>query len=351
MFQFTTQTVFNSIVKATVNRGKRTPKDANLIIAENDLVPTVRIGNTRFSKGDILDIYVAKPRKEALASVSFDLSKVFTTATAEQAGSYRIALYIGLSMNSQDAFYSTADVIYKGKPLYIEFPVNEGDTAENVVKKIVPITKKYLLFMMGTEQILDVTTDGTTVTFTGVNGYQQIKRAALQFFDVDAIKVDCCTNTGDYINKIEGVPVMYSVTDGEVTPTNKVLLEDGSSRELADYETAITPGLEAFGDYSWIVHNLRLPTMANTYFWAHTKNEFPTVGATYTQYIITMCKDRDRIAGEVVGQRATSVTTHVLYVNSQANTATLETELKKLLTKPEDWKEKADTVLDKPYGE
>ena len=40
----------------------------------------------------------------------------------------------------------------------------------------------------------------------------------------------------------------------------------------------------------------------------------PAVGGKYVQYIIQICKDRDGIAGEVVGQRAHSVTNHVFWV-------------------------------------
>jgi len=108
-----------------------------------------------------------------------------------------------------------------------------------------------------------------------------------------------------------------SVT-GEVTVDTKTLDSDGA-RDLTEDEVAITPGIEAFGDYNWIIHNLRLPTLANTYLWSANKSEMPVVGGTYTQFIIRMCVDRDGIAGGVVGQRATSVTTHVLYVLDQGN--------------------------------
>ena len=38
----------------------------------------------------------------------------------------------------------------------------------------------------------------------------------------------------------------------------------------------------------------------------------------YTQFIIRLCKERDGISGEIVGARAKSVTTHVLYVAGKA---------------------------------
>jgi hypothetical protein len=87
---------------------------------------------------------------------------------------------------------------------------------------------------------------------------------------------------------------------GVVTIGTQTLDVDGL-RDLEDTEVGIEPGLEAFGDYNWMIHNLRLPTIANTYFWSVTKSEMPVVGGNYTQFIIRVCKERDGIAGEVVG--------------------------------------------------
>jgi hypothetical protein len=119
-----------------------------------------------------------------------------------------------------------------------------------------------------------------------------------------------------------GVPVTYKFTGTTITSENKKVV-DGEKVDLEDNEVAVLPGLEAFCDYNWIMHNLRLPTAANTNFWSFTKQqgELPAVGQIYTQFIITMCKDRDGIAGGVVGQRATSVTTHVFYVAGDASTS------------------------------
>ena len=127
---------------------------------------------------------------------------------------------------------------------------------------------------------------------------------------------------------------------------DKTLDFDGL-RDLEDNETAIEPGIEAFGDYNWIIHNLRLPTAANTGFWAVTKNEMPVPGGNYVQFIVRMCVERDGIAGQVVGNRATSVTTHVFYVLDQGtNVATIKTELAKLTTIKTD----ADDALADPYA-
>ena len=353
MFNFTTQTVFNTVVPTTeaAIKAKSAPKGYNLITKTTAKGPELRIGNTRFNKADVLDIQFKNHSKENLAKVAFDLADVITLVTADgkdvQEGNYRIALYIGLSMNSQDAFYSNA-YVYKGKPLYIEFSITANDTAETAAKRLVKVANKYMLFVVQ-EKVLNISESEGKVIFSAVNGYQIIKKAVVEKYDPNAKQVDCCSNAGEFVEIMHGVPVTYTVdpTSGEVTVGDQTMDFDGL-RDLADNEVAIEPGLEAFGDYNWIIHNLRLPTAANTGFWAVTKNEMPIPGGKYAQFIIRMCVERDGIAGQVVGNRATSVTTHILYVLDQDNNvATIETELAKLV---DAIKTDADDALADPYA-
>lgn len=353
MFNFTTQTIFNSIIKTTENdiRDKKAPKGYNIILKDSAKGPELRIGNTRFNKDNVLDIQIKNHSVENLARVEFDIAKLISLVTADskdvQEGSYRIVLYLGLSMNSQDSFYAN-DFVYKGKPLFIEFPISASDDAEAVANRIVKIANKYMLFV-AQDRILEVAASEGKVSFSGVNGYQLIKKAVLQKYDPNANQIDCCNNNGDFIDIMFGVPVTYLAdpTTGEITVGDQTVGDDGELRDLADNEVAIEPGIEAFGDYNWIIHNLRLPTLANTYFWAVTKSEMPVPGGQYVQFIIRICTERDGIGGEVVGQRATSVTTHVLYVLDQGdNVATVKTELAKLATAKTD----ADDALADPFA-
>jgi hypothetical protein len=273
----------------------------------------------------------------------------------------RIVLYLGLSMGSQDSFYSNA-LVYKGKPFYVEFPVKSTDTAEIVASRVKAIANKYILFQTGEkDKILDVTTPGSgKVTFTCVNGYQLIKKAALQSYDPKAYTIDCCSDQGDFVDVKVGVPVIYKIVDGVVKTKDGndkqyFINEAGEEQELGADQIAILPGLEAFGDYNWIIHNLRLPTAANTGFWSPAKqaDELPIVGQTYTQFIITMCVDRDGIAGQVVGNRATSVTTHVLYVagkHTQSGTPAYTVYTKLNALKGSAIATTADTKLVNPFG-
>lgn len=362
MFNFTTQTIYNKVVVATDAQVKaKAIKGYNIITGTDSNKPELRIGNTRFNKEDVLDIHKASFQPENLAKTEIDIAKLISLVTTgekdTQEGNYRIVFYIGLSMNSQDAAYSNA-FVYKGKPLFIEFPIKTGDTAADVAKRIVKIANKYILFTAG-EKILNVVASTDKVVFTAINGYQQFKTVLVQKYDPNAgNSYDCCSSTGDFVTYMTGVPVAYTVVDGAVATKNEVL-EDGELRELENTEFAILPGLEAFLDYNWIIHNLRLPTLANTYFWSPAKqmDEMPIVGGQYNQYIIRLCKERDGIAGHVVGHRATSVTTHVFYVlddgvqGANGSIGKFEAELKKVLPEGEtDFKTDADEAYAEPYA-
>ena len=340
MFNFTTQSVYNTITKATVDEvANGTVKNANVIVSSGNEKPYARIGNTRFDAVDVEEIQVKNPTVENLASVTFDMSKVLIPQdSADKERIARFVFYIGLSMNSQDSFYSNP-FVYKGKPLFVEFAVKAGDTAAAVAKRAFANAKKYLLLSTGTEKILNVklgsapaegSEDPDTsgqITFEGVNGYQQIKKAILQVWNPEGKTVDCCSNQGEFVDVVTGIPVIYTTdkTTGVVTTTSKVfdgITEGGRALALDGSEVAIAPGLEAFGDYNWIIHNLRLPTAANYYPWspANRMGEMPVPGAQYVQVIIKICKKRDGIMGEIVGARGISVTTHVLYIEKNAYT-------------------------------
>lgn len=347
MFNFTTQTVYNQISTTGSNK--------NMWVAIGTKKPALRIGNTRFDAADILDIQIKNPTPENLASVTFDMQKVLDQFATPTDTTARILLYIGLSMNCQDSFYANA-LVYKGKPVAIEIPVKKSDDAAILAKRAKSIADKYILtFEDG--KFLNVTTNTTpasgddpatgTVTFTGINGYQQFKAASLQVYNPEAKEINCCEKLGDFENIIIGVPVVYTAENGIVSLGNQKLTEDGTKVALEENEVAIAPGIEAFGDYNWIIHNLRLPTAANTNFWATTKEEMPVPGQEYVQFIVRISKERDGISGEIVGARAKSVTTHVLYVAKGSASTAVKNAFVALGITP---KTDADDVLELPYG-
>lgn len=280
MFEFTTQTVLNAVSAATA--AKATSAN-NVVVDETEGKEYIFVKDAavRLPKANIESIYY-RPYEDAV------LPKVVVNpADANEEGIYRIALYIGLNHTDIDSFYANS-LTYKGKPLYIEFAVEKGEQAAAIAAKIKKNAEKYLLFTTDVPMLTVTVGQDNKVTFEGVKGSQIFRKAELQKFDPAAITVDCCTNEGEFI-------------------------------KVKDLE--ITPGHEAFGDYEWMIHNLRIPTFANTDFWAANKADQPAIGGKYHQFTFRLKKDRDGIAGEVVGERATSVTTHVFYVIDSAASA------------------------------
>lgn len=352
MFNFTTQSILNTVDKWT---GTGSTKGKNVIINTSGRYPQVRIGNARFNWPCVLDIHKASYVPENLAEVTFDLSKISDlVAEADIVGTYRIALYIGLSMNSQDSFYAN-DFVYKGKPFYVEFVVKNKEELTNgtLPTRIKKLAEQYLIFQAD-EKILTVETNSTEghtneITFKATNGYQVIKKAYLQHFDEKAIQIDCCTTGAEFINLIEGIPAVYTLDENGVVTlgnTPKHMNGDGAPIEYTNTEVPIKPGTEEFLGYNWIIHNLRLPTGANTQWWSPVPGEMPVVGGKYNQYIIRIIKDRDGIAGGILGQRATTVTTHVFYVMAGQPTTDFEGAIAALGTKING----ADIVTNAPYA-
>ena len=342
MFSFTTQTIFNTtgFIK----------KPDTTTYPESGSTPDIRIGNVRLNSAqiDCVEKKVATPAH--FPKVTFDLTNFVASDLVSQKVTLRFKIYLGLSMDSQDSWYANA-FVYKGKPLYIEVPAtldSEGKiaSASTVAASVPSIAKKYMLFESD-EKFLSVTNSGTTVTFEGVSGYQQIRSASLQYFSPEVKNINCCGHEGEFIDVITGVPVMYTYINGTYTALDTVLAADRSAVELASDQVGIDPGIEAFGDYAWMIHNLRLPSDFNTSFWTGPKEDFPSVGATYTQYIVTMKTDNVlNKAGEGTGMAITEITKHVFYVNEA-----LTGDISKLDTFfGDNLKTTAETRLGQPYG-
>ena len=329
MFNFTTQTILNTL------------KEGDNVIIQNGKTPTVRVNNLRFQQIEgspenygIQSIEVKLPSAEVLSEVEFDLEGIKNKVAAVAPNltgqvSARVALYIGLRQTSVDSYYANA-MVYKGKPFYVEFMLDletgklvNQQAAEKTARTVLTADKPIMTFEVTSGE------NGDKLKFVCTDGYQIIREAALQVFDPTLINIDCCNTDGGFVNIIKGVPgklkfklegEFLKVGDGADTP-------EGFD---AEKDALIKPGAEAFGDYNWIMHNLRLPTCANTGYWSITKkmNELPVLGANYVQVTIKVCQDRENIGGMVVGQMTHSVTTHVLYVaNTTENMDVLKTVL------------------------
>ena len=283
MFQFTTTNVINSNVDLSTGKPLWSAQDKTAKAPASFHVK--RVNN--FKGDNVVAIYKAEANDPELAKVTLDLSQL----NGKNGESYRLVIYVGLSQASQDSRYSN-DMIYKGKPFAVDFVWK--NSAEKVAENLDKTIKKYDVLVYGEKQ-LNVSHSGTFITIEATTEYQRFKKVNLEKFDASAH-----FGMGEYT-------VVRSLED---------LTEKESNAEVTATEEGYFVGKEGFGTYSFLLHNLRLPTSARTHAFGINQDETPVVGAKYNQYTIHYCADRGPLGLNAVGDTVKSVTTHVFYVKS-----------------------------------
>ena len=282
MFQFTTTNVINSNVDLTSGKPLWSAQDAT-----SDKPASFNVKRVNNFKGDCVSaIYKAEAVDPEMAKVTIDLSQINGT----EGETYRLNIYIGLTQASQDSRYSN-DLTFKGKPISVDFVFT---TAEKSAESLVKTINKYDLLVYGSK-LLNVTHSGTFVTIEATTEYQRFKKVNIEKFDSEAH-----FGMGEYT-------VVRSLED---------LDEKDSNAAVTETEEGYFVGKEGFGTYSYLLHNLRLPTSARTAAFATNQDETPVLGAKYNQYTIHYCVNRGPLGMNAVGDTVKSVTTHVFFVKS-----------------------------------
>lgn len=277
MFQFTTTHVINSDKDLTT--GKDLWKTG-----ENTL--TIKGINT-LKKANVTSIYKAVGKPEQLAKATIDLSSL---STLQEGDILRLDIYIRPTESDHSSYYAN-DLNHKGRPFTVEFPWITDTTPEDVTtaqqataKNLAKLINKYGLLMFG-DKLLTVEWSGTTVVLTATTEFQR-------FHVIDIYKfVDNGGNV--YANEWE---------------------------KLSDVVTVDPKGQEGFGTYSYILRNIKLPTMEHLRAFAPKQNEMPIPGAVYNQYTIEYCVNRGTLGTNAVGDQVTSVTHIVLFVKNDLDT-------------------------------
>lgn len=287
MFQFTTTTVINSNEDYTSGlkplwsaQEAKDGKPANMNIKRH----------LRFIKDNVVSITKAEYTAPKFAKATLNIS-----ALGKTEGNFRIAMYIKLAQSSANSYYAN-DLVFKGKPFYIEFVWKKGEQAADVAKKIKDIVKKYMLTVYE-KDLVKVSVDGTNVVIDGIDEYQRFSRV-----DIEEYVKDPTTP----------LPGKFEVIKSALT-------EDHKDDAEYDEDFTIEQGVEGFGTYQWILKNLRLPTAARTSWTAINADEVPVIGAKYDEYIIRYCVNRGIMGGDAVGEVTKSLTTHVFYVNQNVS--------------------------------
>lgn len=300
MYQFTTTTLINSMsapaFKGVSDKAHKVRFYVDTKDATNPVLRIARQGD--YAADSVVSIYKKPFSDPQYFEAIFDLSTIVNKYIIKETGGVgRIALYIRLS-GSQNSYYAN-DMVYKGKPFYIEFPIKDRDTAVSLAKRIVTIAKKYQNMVYENPLIdIEASADGK-VKITGTDEYQLLTKATLEWFNPSSKSYDCCAYFGAFQDEAEGV--------------------------------VVTQGKQGFGTFRQITKDLRLPTAANTRWSRIAQDETPIVGGKYNEYIITMCKNRGIMGGDVVGQEVKSRTTHVFFVLDGEPTTKFDEAIQKLI--------------------
>lgn len=300
MFNFTTTTVINSDKDYTSGKarwiGTAADNSQNIVGSLNVL----RVMN--FKAPNVTAIYKAVANDPEMAKVTFN----FTGVTAAKGDQLRLSIYIGLRQASQDSRYSN-DLILKGKPFTVDFIWKDSpaETVESLVKTI----NKYMVFVYGSK-LLNVSYSGAYLTIEATSEYQIFRK-----LDIEKLDAEDHFFMGSY----KTIKALDSIAKKE------------SNAKVTATEEGYFVGKEGFGTYSYVLHNLRIPTSANTRAFRVYEDEAPIVGAKYNQYTIHYCTNRGQLGLNAVGDTVKSVTTHVFFVNQDVTTS-FETALAKIGT-------------------
>lgn len=277
MFQYTTTNLINNAVDLTTGKPRWN--------YTTDVFNIKRVG--KFLKANVKAIYKASYTDPVLAVASLDTTDdIFNDNKL-----YRIAMYIRLS-GSQNSYYSN-DMVFKGKPLYIEFERIDGDSDEDLAEKVAYIAKKYMTSVYEFE-IVKIEAKGTKIIITATDEYQRFTKVDVEAWDSTAGAANHVGTFGAFVVK------------GSATP-------EGAKLNLVQ-------GREGFGTYQYMLKNYRLPTAANTRWTRIVQDETPIPGAKYNQYIIEYQVERGIMGADAVGDRVTSTTCHAFFVNQDVAT-------------------------------
>lgn len=300
MFQFTTTNVINSNKDLTT--GKELWKSIDAASGKPDMLNIKRVGV--FKKPNVMAIYKAEAVAPEMAKVSIKFADKISGSAGDV---FRLNIYVGLTEASQDSRYSN-DFKFKGKPFSVDFVWK--DNAENTLAALVKTINKYEMMVYG-EKLLNVTCSATNLVIEATSEFQRFRTVNIEKFNKTAYH-----GMGEYV-------VQKGIEDLGVAKT--------ANSQVTDSADGFFPGKEGFGTYSYLLHNLRIPTSMRTRAFGVNQDETPIVGANYNQYTIHYCVDRGILGSNAVGDAVKSITTHVFYVKSDL-TGTFETALGKIGT-------------------
>lgn len=283
---FQTQTIINSNLDPDSGNAS---KEVKLFeVAENALrIKRDFVFAKDDERGRVIAIRKAEGYDAEPCKAVIDFSKIAEIQPSTDAPKKYCRLDIYLGLEGSESFIYSTPWVQKGMPFWVEFTVNNTNKSK-IAEVVAEMIKKNHLFLVD-KDLLTVEAEGNVLTLTGATEYQRFRNVEVRTFAI----------TDDYA---ELVGELVRIKDGEVASSEAIYEE--------------TRGKNAFGTYSQIVKDLRLPTATN-YQWTHIRQvETPIVGAVYNQYIIEYCAPATNEGLGAVGSRLESYTTHVFWVKN-----------------------------------
>ena len=272
---FQTQTIINS------NLDPDSGKDVKLFKAANGVLRIKRDFDFYKDKegyGKVCAIRKRAGYDAVLCKAEVDFANLVSTLVPTSGVTYaRFDLYLGVE-GAEPFIYSTP-WIQKGMPFWVEFTVKAGENATDIANNVAKLIKTNHIFLQD-KDLINLTVEGTKLILEGATEYQRFRQIVISKFAL----------TDDYSDEV-----------AKLGDANIVLSERGKN---------------AFGTYTQIVKDLRLPTAANWQPLHIRKVETPIVGAIYNQYIIEYVAPATNEGLGAVGQKLESTTTHVFWVKN-----------------------------------
>lgn len=278
---FQTQTIINS------NLDPDSGKDVKLFKAANGVLRIKRDFDFYKDKegyGKVCAIRKRAGYDAKLCNAEVDFANLTDDLVPTSGVTYaRFDIYLGVE-GAEPFIYSTPWV-QKGMPFWVEFTVKAGENATDIANNVAKLIKTNHIFLQD-KDLINLTVKGTKLILEGATEYQRFRN----------IEINKFTLLDDYSEKV-----------AKLGDANIVLKERGEN---------------AFGTYSQITKDLRLPTAANWQLYHIRKVETPIVGAIYNQYIIEYVAPATNEGLGAVGQRLESTTTHVFWVKNDTSLIT-----------------------------
>lgn len=307
MFQFTKERIINSVLYDGLDVFQAEAGVLRIIPGDNFYVDS-KLGKT----SKVVKTAYVKPEYEKLVS-TVDISKADKNSNI-----FRLSVVLK-KVDEYQSDYMDATT-YNHKQLWYE---GKGSTAAEVVADLIKAVKNEK--NQSANVYVSIEGTGSQLTIT-------------------------CT---DYAQKLVSVELQQVFAPLNSTTGYTTLTGAESYQVLQDLLSVgtLTAGTVGFGTTRQLMKDHRLPTIANTSWFASHQDERPVPGGKYNQYQMTIETERDNMGTSAVGQTVISKTNHIYYILDGDVSTAFEAAIKTAgltLADVEKDPETPETEVDKP---